>query len=98
MGNNQSKANESCTVCDNHNQSVPSTLEHFEKHPIAEAIMHAHPEWNPEDGVCINCLDHYHQEVLSKLINVNRKEGFTVLPTPIRLNTCLLYTSPSPRD
>jgi len=74
-----------CSLC----KKTSKVINQFEKTfdaPLLKAIQDNNAEWNPDQGVCLSCLDEYHQKVLQELIKLDKLEGYTVLPTPIRLN------------
>ncbi len=74
-----------CTLCTN-NQKVVSKFDDPHDQTIVKFIKKSRPEWNPEQGACLSCLDKFHQDILKQLINLENGEGYTVLPTPVRLN------------
>ena len=74
-----------CSVCQS-DSKVITQLQDFTDQPLVETIRVDFPDWQPEQGICLSCLDSYHQQILINLMNVGQQKGYTVLPTPIRLN------------
>lgn len=83
--------NKICTLC-NRNPTIISELNTPSYKPIIDTIQTDHPEWNPEQSICLKCLDHHHQQVLAVLMNIEKNEGYTALSTPIRLNSHPSYS------
>lgn len=72
-------------------------IHHFQdrkNQPLLEKLSQKIPAWDFHSGVCTECLEGIHQELLSELLNVQNvsKGGIRVLPTPVRLNANPDYT------
>ena len=80
--NKQRKENKPCPLCNKSNKLV-TTFDELNDQPIIDAIQEDRSDWNPEQGVCLKCLDQYHQRIITELMKIDQGEGYT----------CLLYTS-----
>ena len=74
-----------CSICQS-DDKVVTHLQEVVDQPLVETIQNEFPEWQPNQGICLSCLDHYYQQILRDLLQVDQQKGYTVLPTPIRLN------------
>ena len=77
--------NKTCPICKKNEKVLNRFQDPIDK-PLLERIQTDKSNWNPDEGVCLSCLDQYHQKLLNQLLSVDGAEGFTALPTPLRLN------------
>lgn len=85
---------QTCAICKNSQNQLVNNFKGRQNQPLLDILEQRIPNWDREAGVCTECLDGIHQELLSNLLNVQNYSygGIQVLPTPIRLNANPKYT------
>ncbi len=87
---NTKKMNKSlltCPICSKEKKQLIKNFLPGLDEPVLEGIKTKKKDWIPDNGICNQCLDEAHQQLLGNLLGERDTNGISVIPTPIRMNT-----------